>query len=66
MSRQYYELSIYDVGNATIHAFGKTIWAVDFIGRILPRDVGKRVFMVGDVPQVENDEQRERRLQRGA
>ncbi len=33
------------------------------MGRLLPTDVGKRVYKVGEVYQVENREQRDRRLQ---
>ena len=43
-------------------AFGRVWMALDFIGRILPGDVGKRVYQVGGILQVENDEQRARRL----
>jgi len=32
------------------------------MGRLLPCDVGKRVFEVGDIYQVENDEQLQARL----
>jgi len=32
------------------------------IGRLLPGDVGKRVYRVGDIVQVENNEQRDARL----
>jgi len=31
------------------------------IGRVLPRDIGKRVYLIDDIIQVENDEQREAR-----
>lgn len=43
-------------------AFG-TVWLKSsFIGRILPGDVGKRVYLVDGILQVENDAQRERRV----
>lgn len=32
------------------------------LGRILESDIGKRYYRVGNVTQVENDEQRNRRL----
>ncbi len=55
---QYYEIRHDDVGRRHIRAFGR-VWPVtNFIGVILPRDVGKRVYLRGDVLQVENDEQR--------
>jgi len=34
------------------------------MGRLLPCDVGKQVFEVGDIYQVENDEQLQARLSR--
>lgn len=62
---KYYELQQSDVGRATIHAFGKSWRVADFLGRVLPQDIGKRVFKVGDdILQVENDEQRAARLDR--
>lgn len=63
-SENYYEIKESDVGKATIKAFGKS-WSVsDFMGRILPKDVGKRVYQRGDILQVENDEQRGRRSEK--
>jgi hypothetical protein len=64
--RQFYELTAADVGKATIRAFGRIWWVTDFIGRVLPQDVGKRVVQVSGILQVENDEQRDRRLNRPA
>jgi len=61
--REYREITAEDVERPLIRAFGKT-WRVDsFLGRVLPQDVGKRIYLVGDVLQVENDEQRSKRLQ---
>jgi hypothetical protein len=57
-NRRYTTIAHDDVGRALFDAFGRR-WPVSgFIGRILPTDVGKRVYLVGDVLQVENDEQR--------
>lgn len=56
-TRHYRELTIADVGRARLKAFGKTWLCADFIGQVLPQDVGKRVYLVGDILQVENDEQ---------
>lgn len=63
--RPFYELKKTDVGKALISAFGRK-WSVsDFIGRVLPTDVGKRVYKAAaDMLQVENDAQRDRRLGR--
>ena len=59
--RPYVEILPSDIGRETFHAFNR-VWGVDeFIGRIMSRDVGKRVYKVGDIVQVENDEQRAER-----
>lgn len=63
-----YEITAGDVGKATIQAFGRVWQTVNFIGRILPGDVGKRVRKVrdnanvSDFLTVESDEQRDRRV----
>lgn len=57
----YYTLAPDDVGRSTLHAYGRTWMVSSFMGRVLPGDVGKRVYLVGDVLQVENDEQRSAR-----
>lgn len=66
----FYTLMEGDVGRAPLYAFGRA-WSVgDFMGRILPGDVGKRVYRApmndgsGYVLQVENDQQRDARLAR--
>lgn len=56
-----YTISRFDIGRPTIRAFGKVWLTQNFIGRILPRDVGKKVYLRGDILQVENDEQFNRR-----
>jgi hypothetical protein len=60
--REYYTLRDRDVGRNWLLAFGRTWLVSDFMGRILPTDVGKRAYQRGDVLQVENDDQRSRRL----
>ena len=58
----YYTIDRGDVGIRYFHVFGH-LWLVEeFIGTILPQDVGKRVYQVGDILQVENDEQRDARV----
>lgn len=52
----YYELRQSDVGKPIIDAFGEKWLVSSFIGRILPQDVGKRVYERGGILQVENDE----------
>ena len=51
-----------DIDSPTFRAFGRVWLTEDFIGCILPIDVGKRVYLVGDCLQVENDEQRDARV----
>jgi hypothetical protein len=67
---RFFEIGPRDVGRATIGAFGQ-VWPVaNFMGRVLPGDVGKRVYRVpmhdksGYILQVENDAQRDARLGR--
>jgi len=59
--RAYYTVKQADVGRWIIRAFGR-VWPVSgFIGRVLEQDVGKRVYQIGGVLQVENREQFEAR-----
>jgi hypothetical protein len=62
MPRLFIEITTEHVGKATVRAFGRVWPCSSFIGQILPQDVGKRVYLVGDIVQVENDEQRAERL----
>ncbi|MGH8896708.1 MAG: hypothetical protein ACRDZ4_06705, partial [Egibacteraceae bacterium] len=62
--RAFYTLKRRDVGRFSIRAFGRTLPVSDFIGRVLPHDVGKRVYCVGGICQVENDQQFARRTGR--
>ena len=62
--RQYFVIGKEHVNCAFVRAFGKT-WPVSgFMGRIFKRDIGKIVYLVGDILQVENDAQRAKRLGR--
>jgi hypothetical protein len=64
-TRPYREIIAADVDTEHFRAFGK-VWPVEeFIGRIMPCDVGKRVYKVGDIVQVENDQQMAARLEGG-
>lgn len=63
--RQYREIVNADVGRPCFKAFGEVWGTAVFMGRILPQDVGKRVYLVGDILQVENNEQRNFRLKTG-
>lgn len=60
--RPFYTLRDSDVGKALLRAFGRTIPVSHFIGQIMPIDVGKRVYDVNGIVQVENEEQRGARL----
>lgn len=50
------------VGRSLFPAFGRRWLVQNFIGRILPDDVGKRVYLCDGILQVENDKQRAKRL----
>ena len=55
--RKFYTITAYDISQSVLTIFGRAWRTSDWIGRILARDVGKRVYLVGDTLQVENDEQ---------
>ena len=59
---KFIELSKEHVAQPWLKAFGSTWPVSNFIGRIFPQDVGKRVYLVGGILQVENNEQRAHRL----
>ncbi len=54
---KHYTIKTEDVGVPHLRAFGQTWPVTGFMGRILKRDVGKRVYLRGGILQVENDEQ---------
>jgi len=60
----FYTLRDSDIGKPWIRAWGHVWLTSGFIGRVLPGDVGKRVYLVDDILQVENDEQLARRIAR--
>lgn len=59
----FYTLARSDVGQPFLRIFGR-VWQVsEFMGRVLPGDVGKRVYLSESfVLSVENDKQFERRM----
>lgn len=64
---EFYTLTEQDVGRLDIGAFGEAWPVCDFIGRVLPSDVGKRVYRRGHPADghyltVESTEQRDRRI----
>lgn len=65
MSRTYlFTIQPDHVGKCSVLARGKMYSMSSVMGRIIERDVGKQVFETNGVIQVENDEQRDRRLGR--
>lgn len=62
MEQTYYTMQRGDVDKPALRILGGTWLTCDWIGRILPSDVGKRVYLVGGILQVENDEQRAERI----
>lgn len=58
----YFTIRKSDVSSFTIRAFGRVWPVVDFIGRIMLQDIGKRVYLRGGILQVENHEQFAARL----
>ena len=68
MRRHVHTITEKDVGASVIHAAGKVFLTSNFMGRILPGDVGKRIYLIpddfGGYLQVENDCQRDARMNR--
>ena len=58
----FYVLRLTDVNEPTIQCFGRTWLVANFLGRVLPCDVGKRVYRRGAILQAENDGQKAARL----
>lgn len=58
------EVNENDIDKQTILVGGRSFLVQSFCGVLLPTDVGKRLRLSGDVLQMENDEQRARRLAR--
>lgn len=63
MTRITHEITEEDVGKPFVAIGGQLRWVSHWIGRILPQDVGKHAYLVGDVVQVESDEQFRQRAQ---
>jgi hypothetical protein len=62
IGRPFYTLKDSDVGRATIRAFGRTVPATHFADAVGRMDVGRRVYDVDGIVQLETDEQRGARL----
>lgn len=57
MRKHVYTIKAEDVYKPFLRVHGMTIPLTNLLGRILPRDVGKRIYLVDRIYQVENDEQ---------
>jgi hypothetical protein len=62
MNDHIYTIKASDVGRATLKIHGSVVSVSSFMGQVLPMDVGKRIYYRRGVLQVENNEQRDRRL----
>lgn len=61
---EFYVLRPTDIGSPVIDAFGRKLLVHKFMSFIKPSDVGKRIYLVNGVPEVESDAQRKHRWQR--
>ena len=60
--RQFYTITEEDVGKRHLHAFGSTVPLDEVMGYVMPHDILKRIYKVGDIFQVESDAQRDKRV----
>lgn len=58
----FYEIQYSDIGKRNINAFGTVCAIGSLLGYVRRVDVGKRIYLVDGVMQVESDEQRDARL----
>lgn len=59
---KFHTLTSEDVGKSCIGFLGRTWQLEDFFGKVLPQDIGKRVYLNNGILQVENADQRDSRL----
>lgn len=57
MRKHVYTIKAEDVYKPFLRVREMTIPVTNLLGRILPRDIGKKIYLVDGVYQVENDEQ---------
>jgi hypothetical protein len=64
MSRRYlYTVTADDIGRGSIKdVYGKSHWLSGYFGLFERQDIGKRLYDIDGVVQMENNEQRDRRL----
>ena len=60
--RPYYTITEQDINKRFLKVFGKTWSLSDLCGHIMSIDVGKRIYLVKNILQIENQEQFENRL----
>ena len=64
--RPFYEIEPDDIGKRFLRAFGRG-WALsDVLGYVQRGDVGKRLYLVDGILQVENNEQRDARVRKSS
>ena len=64
--RPFYEIEPDDIGKRFLRAFGRG-WALsDVLGYVQHGDVGKRLYLVDGILQVENNEQRDARVRKSS
>lgn len=57
MQANFYEIRAADVGHNMLYAFGRKQYVDDLMGLVQPCDVGKRLYLVEGILQIENDAQ---------
>jgi hypothetical protein len=62
MTRYLFTIEPHHIGKSWIKVGTHGYSVSGFLGRVLPGDIGKRVFRVNGILQVENDQQRDARL----
>lgn len=62
MSAEWYEIQPEDVGRRYLRVFGRRWDLADVMGPVQHGDVYKRLYRIGDILQVESNDQRNDRL----
>ena len=65
-SGEFYIVTKADVGKRTIRAFGSVWPLLAVLDQVQEIDIGKRIYLVNGILQVENDDQLKARLAKGA
>ena len=64
--RPFYEIQSTDIGKRFLRAFGRGWSLSDVLGYVQRGDVGKRLYLVDGILQVENNEQRDARVRKSS